>query len=356
MLDYFSSKKAKKHPEKATKTEEPVLNDDDEAFLQRITSQVEGTPPPLPERPQDLHEAGDSQGNDMQLVISEAARDIPIPDVPDTPEGIMPGVSSEQSVQDKGKGKEKAKDNKKDRWSFLRRSSKDNKRKAAGDDLHSATEDLKTQDKSVATDGTVPPKEAKKDEEEMAAVLEKLNLAAVNNRVFSISKESQDLIRKYDNLSSVARFSMYTDIECYRFTLVFKDLVNGVPTAYGDLESLLTNSEDQLQKMYKNLPSFMQQLIEKLPSKFTSSLGPEILAAAAEKQGLKSDLFTKGASVASHAGMKLKVPSLKELVTKQGALIGLLRSIMSFLRTRFPAVIGVNVLWSLAISSKPPSP
>ena len=84
----------------------------------------------------------------------------------------------------------------------------------------------------------------------------------------------------------------------------------------------------------------------------TSSLGPEILAAAAEKQGLKSDLFKKGASAASSAGVKIKVPSLKELVTKQGALVGLLRTIMNFLRTRFPAVIGLNVLWSLAIASK----
>ena len=137
-----------------------------------------------------------------------------------------------------------------------------------------------------------------------------------------------------------------------RFTLVFKDLANGVPTAYHDLESLLTNSEDQLQTMYKSLPSFMQHLIEKLPAKFTSSLGPEILAVAAEKQGLKADLLRKGASAASSAGVKIKVPSLKELVTKQGALVGMLRAIINFLRTRFPAVVGINVLWSLALSSK----
>ena len=133
---------------------------------------------------------------------------------------------------------------------------------------------------------------------------------------------------------------------------MFKDLVNGVPTAYHDLESLLTNSEDQLKKMHDSLPSFLQQLIEKLPSKFTSSLGPEVLAAAAEKQGLKSEHLKKGANAASKAGLKIKVPSLKDLVTKKGALIGMLRAIMNFLKTRFPAVMGMNVLWSLALSGK----
>ena len=55
-----------------------------------------------------------------------------------------------------------------------------------------------------------------------------------------------------------------------------------MPTAYHDLESLLTNSEDQLQGMFKGMPSFIQKLVEKLPEKFTSHLGPEVLAAAAE--------------------------------------------------------------------------
>ena len=129
----------------------------------------------------------------------------------------------------------------------------------------------------------------------------------------------------------------------HRFTLVFKDLVNGVPTAYHDLESLLTNSEDQLQKMFGGMPSFIQNLVEKLPEKVTSHLGPEVLAMAAEKSKL---------STAAGTSVKLKVPSLKELVMKRGALVGMLRSIMTFLRTRFPAVLGVNVLWSLALSCK----
>ena len=127
-----------------------------------------------------------------------------------------------------------------------------------------------------------------------------------------------------------------------RFTLVFKDLVNGVPTAYHDLESLLTNSEDQLQTMFKGMPSFIQNLVEKLPEKFTSHLGPETLAALSEKAKL-------GGKAVGAPAVKLRVPSLKELVLKRGALVTMLKSIMNFLKLRFPAVLGVNVLWSLAL-------
>jgi hypothetical protein len=101
------------------------------------------------------------------------------------------------------------------------------------------------------------------------------------------------------------------------------------------------------------MPSFMQSLISKLPNtfseKFTESIGPEVLATAAAKHGLESVYLNKGAEAAGKMGMKVKVPSLKELVTKQGAIASLLRAIMNFLRTRFPAVLGLNVLWSMAV-------
>lgn len=128
--------------------------------------------------------------------------------------------------------------------------------------------------------------------------------------------------------------------------------MNGVPTAYDDLEKLLTNSEDTLGKTFKAMPDWMQELIGKLPSKMTKSVGPEFLAAAAEKHGLKSSTIGKGAAAAERAGVKVRVPSLKELVTKQGAIAGLLRTIVNFLRTRFPAVLGVSTLWSVAIFRK----
>lgn len=128
--------------------------------------------------------------------------------------------------------------------------------------------------------------------------------------------------------------------------------MNGVPTAYNDLESLLTNSEGQLQNTYKNLPPWLQKLVEQLPSKMTKSIGPEVLAATAEKHGVNAKHANVAAKVADKAGLKIKVPSLKDLVTKPGVVAGMLRAIMNFLKVRFPAFLGMNVLYSLALFRK----
>lgn len=187
----------------AEEVETPVLSEEDEAFLARIES--EGTPPPLPERHaptlpqrlQDLPEVGDVTGNNAQIALLDDSQNIPLPDTPDTPEGVL--TTAEPEETDLGKDKGKQKEAKKSKWSFLRRDSRDTKRKnkeRTATDLMSAAEGLKAADAHPNEDGNVSDHEAKKEEEEMAAVLEDLNLAAVNNRVFSISKESQELMRK----------------------------------------------------------------------------------------------------------------------------------------------------------------
>lgn len=171
----------------------------------------------------------------------------------------------------------------------------------------------------------------------MAAILEQLNLAADNNRVFSISDETQELLHK--------------------FKLVFKDLVTGVPTAYHDLELLLTNGDKQLKDTFGHLPSFLKKLVEQLPNRMTETLAPELLAVAGEKasqSGLNMENAGKAASAAHKMGFK--TPSLKELVGKPTALVGMLRSVTAFLRARFPAVLGMNVLWSVALFSKSRGP
>ncbi|KAL8768638.1 MAG: hypothetical protein Q9209_005197 [Squamulea sp. 1 TL-2023] len=333
-MSYFSSKKGKEVAEnvkdKSDDVEEPVLSEEDEAFLHRIAT--EGTPPPLPERPQpqDLPVVGESQGNNQQLILLEDAQDVPLPSAPDTPaEEVGSAIESEVSDKDKGNRKESKKHF---RWSFLRRDSRDSKRKAKEDTathLMGVAQGLKSVDEQANEHHNVSDPEAKKEETEMTSIMEELNLAAVDNRVFSISKESKELLRK--------------------FTLVLKDLMNGVPTAYDDLESLLTNSENQLERSYKHLPAFLQDLIKKLPSKMTQSIGPEMLAAAAEKQGINSKYMNQGAHAAEKMGMKVRVPSLKDLVTKPGAVAGLLKTIMNFLKLRFPAFLGMNVLYSLGL-------
>ena len=104
--------------------------------------------------------------------------------------------------------------------------------------------------------------------------------------------------------------------------------------------------------MFKSLPPFIQHYVTRLPAKYTTHLlGPEILAAAAaEKPKAQADLFTKGASAASKAGIKVKIPSLKDLVGKKGPLIGMFRTIVTAIRTRFPALMSLNVVWSIAIA------
>lgn len=207
-MDYFHAKRAKsKSPMRPVSVQEadaPVLSEADEAFLARIES--EGTPPELPERPapplpqrlQDLPEVGETQGNNAQIALLDGSQNIPLPDVPDTPDGVLTTAEPDDKEQEKGKGKQK--EGKKSKWSFLRRDSRDikrNNKQATAADLMSAAESLKAADTHSTKDGTVSDPEAMKEEQEMASVLDDLNLAAVNNRVFSVSKESQELIRKY---------------------------------------------------------------------------------------------------------------------------------------------------------------
>lgn len=134
-----------------------------------------------------------------------------------------------------------------------------------------------------------------------------------------------------------------------------KDLVNGVPTAYDDLTHLLDNSQAQLQKSFNSLPPFIQKLVKSLPTKLTGSLAPEVLAAASEAQGFAAADVGAGAAGGGFSEMAAKaatkLPSLKELVTKPGAIVAMLKSIMNVLKLRWPAFMGANVLWSLALFS-----
>ena len=107
-----------------------------------------------------------------------------------------------------------------------------------------------------------------------------------------------------------------------------------------------------MQQMFDKLPPFLQKLVKQLPGKLQEEIGPEMLAAAAEKQGIHSKHVNKAASVAEKAGMRIKTPNLKDLITKPGAVMGLLKAIMNFLKLRFPAFLGMNVLYSLGLFSQ----
>lgn len=316
-MEYFNYIKAKAHLAASRKSEVPVLSDEDEKFLDQITSQE--NPPPLPPRPGTV-----ALGKDAQLALMDGAQNIPLPQTPnettEEPEMIQEGLQP---------AAEAAPPSSKTTWSWLRRDSRDVKRQR-NEATASGLEDIAANLRKAELDDSEEEKQAKREEEDMTIVLERLNLAAVNNRVFSISDDTQELLQK--------------------FNLIFKDLIHGVPTAYDDLESLLTNGDRQLQKTFNSLPGFLQKLIEKLPETMTKGFAPEMMAAASEraqKSGVNMETAGKAAAAASKMGFK--TPSLKELVGKPTAITAMLRSIFNYLRARFPAFMGMNVLWSMAM-------
>ncbi|KAL2793605.1 hypothetical protein BJX66DRAFT_305585 [Aspergillus keveii] len=318
------------------KSHDPVLTAEDEAFLRNVTSEEtqSGLGAAAPTEP----EAGTGASAGEQPVstgTAEVHSQGPISPVEEFGRELgeqerrksvveAGRTASTAETETKGKRKRVASPEKKKRpWSFIW---KKGDKKSPETETAPAPESSSSPPKDTIADD----KETKQENEDMTEILDRLNLAADNNKVFSISDETQELLRK--------------------FKLIFKDLINGVPTAYHDLEMLLTNGNRQLQDTYSNLPSFLQKLIEKLPERWTETLAPEMLAVAAERasqSGVNVENIGKAAAAANKMG--LQIPSLKELVGKPAAIVGMLRSIMAFLRARFPAVLGMNVLWSLAL-------
>ncbi|KAJ5722465.1 hypothetical protein N7488_000500 [Penicillium malachiteum] len=337
-MEYINQIKNRRRSSQIMQAPKPVLSEEDEAFLRQVTAQSENGPnavgeaaapatDPSPNAPGSSVSPDDVQvplpaspGEEFGKALGEQGRRASHKDEDFTPAKAAEPVKS----QDKS-GPEK----KKKRWSamFWKKSADAKKEK----DKDSTKDDApRAQTPTTSATPTGNATEAEKEQEDMTDILEKLNLAADNNRVFSVSDETQELLRK--------------------FKLIFKDLINGVPTAYRDLEMLLTNGNRQLQDTYTKLPGFLQKLIEKLPEKWTETLAPEMLAVASERatqSGINMENVGKAAAAAEKMGVN--IPSLKELVSKPAAVVGMLRSIMAFLRARFPAVLGMNVLWSLAL-------
>ena len=201
-MEYLKSKRGKS-PALPAVADTPVLNEEDEEFLHRIAE--EGPPPPLPARPgtQDLPEAGNPEGNNAQMVLYEGAQ--LIPETPDNLDSESADAESHENVT-----KMEKEHRKKSKWSFLRRDSRDSKRKATASGLMSAVENVKSPNAQPNEDDVVSDHEAHNEEAEMTDVLEQLNLAAVNNRVFSVSKESRELLQQY----ATPYFTLYEKKKC----------------------------------------------------------------------------------------------------------------------------------------------
>ena len=208
-------------------------------------------------------------------------------------------------------------------------------------------------------DGTInEEKTREKEANEVSVLLDNLNMSSINNRVFAFSAETQKIYE--------------------RFALVLKDIINGAPTAYEDMDKLMRDAGPKLEEQFKSMPPFVQTLVKSLPMK----LGPEIMAVASEKPG--SDMNAKlaaaskqssgtspsapGISAAASAAdkkdsddpatqdknkKKRRIPGVKGLVSEKGAVAGMLRSCVNFLQTRFPFLASMtNVVMSLAVFSK----
>jgi hypothetical protein len=283
---------------KAEEVATPLLTDDDERFLERLTTPSEdddGPAPPLPPRVSTPELTWDSDSESFVKPTPKAA-------VQDAPEGS------------KSAGK------KPNRLSalFTRSKKKDSEQQLV-----------------APTNLAMPEPEVDREQADLTRVLDDLNLSARNNTAFALSQESTELVR--------------------RFTLILKDLVNGVPTAVNDLTSLLDDPDGKLAKNYEKLPKSLKKLVTQLPEKLSSTLAPELLAVAAEAQGLgKADAAAKGGL--KGAAKRMFLPkNLAEMVTKPGAIVGMLRGIMNALKLRWPAFIGTNVIWSIALFCEYPS-
>ncbi|KAA8908205.1 hypothetical protein FN846DRAFT_898610 [Sphaerosporella brunnea] len=272
----------------ATETKpEPILNPDDEHFLQ---SQLEAT-----DEPTVIFPGSEATSGTVTPAVAEAAAE-----------------AEAETAQEKAKEKEEWKDLLATRWDGLKRSvssAADKRKQKATEETAKKEEKKKLKEKEKEKEKK--KKEQERPEDELVAVLEQLNLAAEDGCAFSLSTETKALLQ--------------------RFTQILKDISVGVPTAYQDLIDLLDSSSTQLEQTYTGLPSFLQKLIKTLPEK----LKPEILRAAT---AASPALVTEG-------GL-----GLKELITKPGMLMGLLKSVVNFLKTRFPAAaLGGNVALSLAL-------
>ena len=203
-------------------------------------------------------------------------------------------------------------------------------------------------------DGTINEEATKEQQErEVSVLLDNLNLSSINNRVFAFSAETQKIYE--------------------RFAQCLKDIINGAPTAYEDMDKLMKEAGPKLEAQFKSMPPFVQTLVKSLPMRLGSTLGPELMAAASEKPGadMKSRLAAASQPGAADSGINLasktttekaedgtvkkkrRIPGLKSLVGEKSAVATMLRSCVSFLQTRFPFLVSTtNVAMSLAVFSK----
>ncbi|KAK4495793.1 hypothetical protein PRZ48_013061 [Zasmidium cellare] len=400
MSSYFnlsSYARAKKNKDDLEKTnpQEPVLKDDDEKFLEKQMSQDTAVDNAKSAEPTKITEDGEEKPATEQEKQAASEGDHVVPET--QPEPPMSPATKEKRKKDKGfelpsqedaeaatrgwndqvklDDKGNASGEKKTWASYLpsmRPSSgkmpEDSEQKPEGQgdqrtwtqyassyvpssypSLPNWAKSKDSQPEPVYNeDGTINEEKTKeKQEKEVSVLLDNLNMSSINNRVFAFSAETQKFYE--------------------RFAQVLKDTMNGVPTAYEDMDKLMRDAGPTLEKQFNSMPPFVQTLVKSLPSKLGTVVGPEILAAAAAEKpddemkrrmetASKGETFVEASSKAADgkggdaSKKKRKIPGVKSLVSKQGAVAGILRNTVNFLTTRFPFLASTtNVVMSLAV-------
>ncbi|EME88584.1 uncharacterized protein MYCFIDRAFT_85031 [Pseudocercospora fijiensis CIRAD86] len=346
--------RAKKNQEELRRSnpQNPVLRDEDERFLERTLSQER--PPPLPARPQvtavtdegeerPASRKEESKAQDGDIIVPETQPKSPVSpsDAKKPKDNPLPSQEEAEAVTRSWNSAVKLDDDQpheKRTWaSYIPNAMRPASSKESSTDQQPdqrtwtefAASYVPTRESLPAwldpanwkpkdpdakpepvlnEDGSINEEKTKeKQEKEVSVLLDNLNMSTVNNRVFAFSKETE----KYYE----------------RFAQCLKDTMNGVPTAYDDMDKLMREAGPTLEKQFKSMPPFVQTLVKSLPAKLGASLAPELLAASSEKPGADAKVKLEEASkksAQSGAGVntpsgskeksKRKVPGMKKLV------------------------------------------
>ena len=135
-MQYVNYIKAKSRLSTATKSETPVLSEEDESFLNRLVS--DENPPALPPRPEQVGVPNDGAPpiKDAQFAIMDGAQNIPLPETPME-------LAEEPSMLENSKEAASSSKNPRKGWSWLRRDSRDlrNETAAGLDDIAKGLKD-----------------------------------------------------------------------------------------------------------------------------------------------------------------------------------------------------------------------
>ncbi|QRV94057.1 hypothetical protein RhiJN_22075 [Ceratobasidium sp. AG-Ba] len=194
-----------------------------------------------------------------------------------------------------------------------------------------------------------------------------------------LTKEQKELAEILDSLDmqagkqGTAFTTPVTRALLHRFTQILKDIVNGVPTAYNDLIEFLDASSTHLSQEWNSLPSSFQKLIRSLPLGIPPDVFAAMTAAAAAPTVGEPTTTTAGPSAPKPSAFASKLnpmsmftktnpqtgaqtrtlpkPSqIKDFLGTGGGIATLLRTILTFLRTKFPMLAGTSALMSMGLS------